>query len=139
VIVTSVTLKSTLPAYADSFFGSLACSPTAGVSGGAFISAFETFLCFSQFEAIPAVVLWYTVSYLHLTLNPVPPSTFARGVFPSMACGSCFHESAALAVSRSFDGLLAMKSLALSPNLNPDQCGLVPPSAVMGLRSILSP
>jgi hypothetical protein len=57
------------------------------------------------------------VSCLHFTLNPVPPSTFTPEVFPSVACIPCFHESAALAVSHSFDGFLAMESLALRPKL----------------------
>jgi hypothetical protein len=82
-----------------------------------FHSRFRDLPLFLQSEAFPAAVLWYSVSCLHFTLNPVPPSTLALEVFPSMACGSCFHDSAAHAVFHSSDGLLAMKSLALRPEL----------------------
>lgn len=78
-------IRGISPAYADSSSGSLTDSPGPGVSGGTFIPAFETSICFWQLEAIPVPVLWYTALCLHSALNPVPSSTFSHGVFSNMA------------------------------------------------------
>jgi len=74
-------------------------SPLWGVSGEIDVtqSHFRDLpLLSQQLEAFPQTVLWYTPICLHISLNPVPSSTFALEAFSPRNCRLIFIKPSAL-------------------------------------------